>query len=113
MNVIGRQLQRIRQHKGIGLNEFARELGVSPVYLSNLETGRTQTIQLEVLHKLENELLEAADAGLPDTMYEAPVELRIDELAARLKRLAVVDVAAAEFLLNTAEQGIAFWVRRE
>ena len=49
MQEIGQQIRQIRNRKGISLNAYANELGVSSGYLSNLETGKTQNITLSVL----------------------------------------------------------------
>ncbi|MGY6212265.1 helix-turn-helix domain-containing protein [Cytobacillus firmus] len=53
---IGAEIRSLRTKKGIGLNEFAGSIGVSPGYLSNLETGKTTSIDLNILDKLQAEL---------------------------------------------------------
>lgn len=56
MQEIGQQIRQIRNRKGISLNAYANELGVSSGYLSNLETGKTQNITLSVLEQLQKDL---------------------------------------------------------
>lgn len=53
---IGSRIRKIREKKGISLNKFAKIIGVSSGYLSNLESGKTTTINLEVLNKIQTEL---------------------------------------------------------
>ncbi|USK32541.1 helix-turn-helix domain-containing protein [Bacillus sp. F19] len=53
---IGEQIRHARNIKGIGLNDFAQKIGVSPAYLSNLETGKTDTISIFSLDNLNKEL---------------------------------------------------------
>ena len=102
LNSFGQHLRQIRQLKGIGLNEFAKELGVSPAYLSNLETGKTQTIQLEVLNKLQNELqiFVATEEFQSDV-----IQMRIERITCLLKELYGSDSSAAEYLMTMVEQG--------
>lgn len=103
MSSFGQQLRQIRQQKGIALNDFAKELGVSPVYLSNLETGKTQTIQLELLSRLQHELpMEADEEDDVDDWTSA----RIDRIALMLKELHCADKEAAEYWMGMVEQGI-------
>ncbi|MFE5321343.1 helix-turn-helix domain-containing protein [Paenibacillus sp. NPDC056579] len=111
MSEIGLYIRSIRQQRGADVAEFARELGVSPDYLRNLESGRTQTIQLEVINKLQNEFFTIeSDNGL-ELEYEPQdaVGTRIDRLAASLKALHETDPAAADYLIRTAEQGLE-WI---
>lgn len=53
---IGEQIRHARNIKGIGLNDFAHKIGVSPAYLSNLETGKTDTVSILSLDNLNKEL---------------------------------------------------------
>ncbi|MCU0094333.1 helix-turn-helix transcriptional regulator [Bacillus sp. OR9] len=73
INEIGTHIRTLRTQKGIGLNTFAKQLGVSPAYLSNLETGKTDTIQLSLLQKLQDELhlitIDNSSLTLDETKY--------------------------------------------
>lgn len=103
MSFFGQQLRQIRQQKGIGLNEFAKELGVSPGYLSNLETGKTQTIQLEVLSRLQNEFRIIVDDDVPADDF---VALRTERISLMLQDLYRTNQPAAEYMMTLVEQGI-------
>ncbi|MEH7349130.1 helix-turn-helix domain-containing protein [Gottfriedia acidiceleris] len=50
---IGKKIRYIRANLGISLNSFAKEIGVSPAYLSNLENEKTDTIAIPVLEMLQ------------------------------------------------------------
>lgn len=103
MSNFGQQLRQIRQQKGFGLNEFAKEIGVSPAYLSNLETGKTQTIQLEVLNRLQQELhmiITKDVSGNDHTLWRTD---RISELLLDLQR---TNPSAADYLMTMVEQGV-------
>lgn len=103
MSNFGQQLRQIRQQKGYGLNEFAKELGVSPAYLSNLETGKTQTIQLDVLSKLQHELQLNVNDSTTDVESEVWRAVRISELLLDLSRR---NPSAADYLMMVVEQGV-------
>lgn len=106
MSEIGLYIRSIRQQRGADITEFARELGVSPDYLRNLESGRTQTIQLEVINKLQNEFYSIEnDLDMDYDPYD-PVRIRIDRLAASLQSLHAVDPQAADYLMRIVEQGL-------
>lgn len=108
MSEIGLYIRSIRKQRGVDIMEFAKELGVSPDYLRNLESGRTQTIQLEVINKLQHEFytLEGdSDSVIPHDPYDA-ASLRIDRLASSLKTLQEKDPRAADYLMRMVEQGL-------
>jgi transcriptional regulator with XRE-family HTH domain len=103
MSNFGQQLRQIRHQKGYGLNEFAKELGVSPAYLSNLETGKTKTIQLDVLSKLQQELHLHVDES--DSKVE-PVVWRAARICELLLDLHARNPDAADYLMTMVEQGV-------
>ncbi|ACT03366.1 helix-turn-helix domain-containing protein [Paenibacillus sp. JDR-2] len=103
MSNFGQQLRQIRQQKGYGLNEFAKELGVSPAYLSNLETGKTQTIQLDILSKLQEQLHLSVNENVP---VDDQFTFRLDRLKGLLAELHCSNPCAAEYLIAMVEQGI-------
>ncbi|MGM0881872.1 MAG: helix-turn-helix domain-containing protein [Bacillota bacterium] len=109
LSSFGQQLRQVRQQKGFELNEFAKELGVSPVYLNNLETGKTQTIQLEVLSRLQNELYMIID---DDEGIDDQTAIRIDRISSMLHDLYKLNQPAAEYLMAVVEQGIEVIVLR-
>ncbi|WP_243525721.1 helix-turn-helix domain-containing protein [Bacillus pseudomycoides] len=104
INEIGKHIRTLRTQKGIGLNTFAKQLGVSPAYLSNLETGKTDTIQLSLLQKLQDELhlitIDNSSLTLDETKY------RIARASTLLHSLIQQDKALGYYLLETLEKGI-------
>ncbi|MDF9841767.1 MULTISPECIES: helix-turn-helix transcriptional regulator [unclassified Paenibacillus] len=103
MSNFGQQLRQIRQQKGFGLNEFAKEIGVSPAYLSNLETGKTQTIQLEVLSKLNQELHMIINEDVAQNDHTVWRAERIGGLLLDLHR---TNPIATDYLMTMVEQGV-------
>lgn len=104
INEIGKHIRTLRTQKGIGLNTFAKQLGVSPAYLSNLETGKTDTIQLSLLQKLQDELhlitIDNSSLPLDETKY------RISRASTLLHNLIQQDKAFGYYILETLEKGI-------
>ncbi|MED2784815.1 helix-turn-helix transcriptional regulator [Bacillus thuringiensis] len=104
INEIGKHIRTLRTQKGIGLNTFAKQLGVSPAYLSNLETGKTDTIQLSLLQKLQDELhlitIDNSSLTLDETKY------RIARASTLLHNLIQQDKPFGYYLLETLEKGI-------
>ncbi|WP_020063002.1 helix-turn-helix domain-containing protein [Bacillus sp. 123MFChir2] len=101
---LGKHIRTLRTQKGIGLNTFAKQLGVSPAYLSNLETGKTDTIQLSLLQKLQDELhLITMDNSL---LIQDEIKYRITRASTLLHNLIQQDKALGYYLLETLEKGI-------
>ncbi|QSB48701.1 helix-turn-helix domain-containing protein [Parageobacillus toebii] len=101
---IGERIRVLRKQKGISLNAFAEKLNVSPAYLSNLETGKTDTIQLSLLEKLQEEL-----SLLPvETTHSSDSEfdIRIQHVMQQLKELEQKHPEVADYLLSTLERGV-------
>ncbi|WP_246058592.1 helix-turn-helix domain-containing protein [Paenibacillus illinoisensis] len=99
---MGQQIRQIRQQKGIRLNEFANEIGVSPAYLSNLETGKTQTIQFEVLSKLQKE----HKLNIDESDSEAdPLVWRVVRISEMLLELSSKNPIAADYFMKMVEEG--------
>jgi HTH-type transcriptional regulator, competence development regulator len=51
-SLLSKELRRLRVLKGISLREVEKATGVSNAYLSQLETGKTDSPSPRVLHKL-------------------------------------------------------------
>ncbi|AIQ40319.1 helix-turn-helix domain-containing protein [Paenibacillus sp. FSL R5-0912] len=101
MQEIGQQIRQIRNRKGISLNAYANELGVSSGYLSNLETGKTQNITLSVLEQLQNDL-----NLIPfPTDDNDELRVRLDRVYELLVNLQNYKPDAVEFLLRCVEEG--------
>jgi transcriptional regulator with XRE-family HTH domain len=51
--ILGQRIRRLRDEKGLGLREAAKEIGISPAYLSRIETNEEKTPPgEEVIRKL-------------------------------------------------------------
>ncbi|MDT3417002.1 transcriptional regulator with XRE-family HTH domain [Brevibacillus aydinogluensis] len=103
LNDFGKHVRALRKQKGIGLNAFAERLGVSPAYLSNLETGKTKTIHLQILDHLQKEL---ALLPIASHVAQSEAELRIQRMSNRLIELYRKNPREAMYLLSIVEQGI-------
>lgn len=104
INQLGQKVRELRSQMGFGLNEFARKIGVSPGYLSNLETGKTDTIPLAILEKLQNELQLLPLKDEPQIFSE--IELRCKKINRLLHQLNSENPEAVEYLLSTIEKGL-------
>lgn len=101
---LGKHIRTLRTQKGIGLNTFAKQLGVSPAYLSNLETGKTDTIQLSLLQKLQDELhLITMDKS---SLIQDETKYRIARASTLLHNLIQQNKPFGYYLLETLEKGI-------
>lgn len=103
MQNFGQMIRVIRIQKKYGLNEFAREIGVSPGYLSNLETGKTMNIQLDILEKIQNKL------GLDQRLIlheETEFECRLNRMQRLLSQMNQEHPVFADYLLQTIESGL-------
>lgn len=49
MKVLGRRLQKVRQHIGMKQSEVAAEIGCAPLTISRMERGETSTSLLPLL----------------------------------------------------------------
>lgn len=104
---LGKQIRELRERKGIGLNEFAKELHVSSGYLSNLETGKSETIRLDVLEKIQTEL---HVLPLETTSVFSQRFKRIEQQIADLER---IDPIFTEFLVHNLESSIDWFKKQE
>ncbi|MEK4576706.1 helix-turn-helix domain-containing protein [Bacillus sp. FSL R12-0074] len=104
LNELGKHIRTLRNQKGIGLNTFAKQLGVSPAYLSNLETGKTDTIQLSLLQKLQDELHLITIDNF--SLIQDETKYRIARASTLLHSLIQQNEAFGYYLLETLEKGI-------
>ncbi|QOY36496.1 helix-turn-helix domain-containing protein [Anaerobacillus isosaccharinicus] len=111
MKNFGQKLRTIREQKNIGLNQLALRLNVSSGYLSNLERGKTETIPLSLLEKLEKELefsqtefFKNNDKDNKATFNET--HYRIERCSEQLKVLENNRPELTHYLLSLVEQGI-------
>jgi len=106
LNEIGFVIRKLRIQKGIGLNDFANILDVSAGYLSNLETGKTDTILLSVLDKIQKELNIFPIESLSKMETDSEFEYRVNRANSLLIQLHDKNKKQSEYLLTTIEQGI-------
>ncbi|MFO1150170.1 MAG: helix-turn-helix transcriptional regulator [Alsobacter sp.] len=122
MTPFGARLRELRQARGVTLSDMAREIGVSPTYLSALEHGRRgrpswalvqQVIQyFNVIWDDAEELQRLANMSHPrvviDTAGLSPSATRLaNRLAHRIRALSERDLAAILALLEGPESGEA------
>jgi transcriptional regulator with XRE-family HTH domain len=103
---LGQRIRLLREQKGITLNEFAKELGVSPGYLSELERGKKERITFQVLDKLQEKL-----AILPIENIEDEESCRFTSLHRYYGELVETNPEAAAYLLSTFENGIQYFLK--
>lgn len=98
----GQQIRQLREAKQISLNQFAKELGVSSAYLSNLENGKTETVQLSVLTKIQEKLM----FSLEQSPINSVNTHRIQRLSKLLEQMSIDSPEKVNFLLQVFENGI-------
>ncbi|SFS75877.1 helix-turn-helix domain-containing protein [Paenibacillus sp. BC26] len=100
MRTLGQQVRNMRIENDIGLNEYAKELEVSAGYLSNFETGKTDTVQLKVLEKI------LVDLGLTSEVMDSTLDQRIRRITSLLVTLHNESPLAFDYFANNIEQGV-------
>lgn len=114
INEFGQRIRTLRLQQGIGLNALASRLDVSPAYLSNLENGKTETIYLSFLNKLQKELNTEIPILLGLSHFEHNQEydefrFRLQHASLLLERLQKLHPSFAEYLLSIIEQGVSLF----
>ncbi|RNA68797.1 helix-turn-helix domain-containing protein [Alteribacter keqinensis] len=98
----GDKIRTLRKDNGYGLNEFAKEIGVSAGYL----TGKTSTINIDTLKVLDEKL------GLfqHDALFDpsSPFDLKLGRLVGEVKQLHQDQPNAAEYVINNLQIAIQF-----
>ena len=105
----GQQIRVVREQRNISLNKFAKELEVSLAYLSNLENGKTDSIKLEVLWKLQSRL---QVLGLECTEADTEFQYRLNRVTHNLLQLEKHQPAFATYLLEITEKGIDVYLEK-
>lgn len=114
INEFGQKIRTLRLQQGIGLNTLASRLDVSPAYLSNLENGKTETIYLSFLNKLQEELNTEIPILLGLSNFEHNQEydefrFRLQHASLLLEKLQKLHPSFAEYLLSLVEQGVSLF----
>lgn len=102
MRTLGQQVRTMRLQRNIGLSDYAQELGVSTGYLSNFETGKTETIQLTILEKILKDL----GLGSSDAEVDSATDQQLNRINSLLIKLHNESPEAFEYFTNNLEQGI-------
>ncbi|WCN37304.1 helix-turn-helix domain-containing protein [Aneurinibacillus uraniidurans] len=114
INKFGQRVRTLRLQQGIGLNALANRLNVSPAYLSNLENGKTETVNLSFLHQLQEEL----NLDISILLGSADVEnhrdydefgFRLQHASLALNKLQKLNPSFAEYLLASIERGVSLF----
>ncbi|MEX3748364.1 helix-turn-helix domain-containing protein [Lysinibacillus xylanilyticus] len=106
LNEFGQVIRKLRTKKGIRLNDFANRIDVSSAYLSNLETGKTETINLGLLEKIQEELSIFPMDNFETEKENSEFGYRLSRMAKLLIHLHNDNKQHAEYLLGVIEQGI-------
>ncbi|WP_369902410.1 helix-turn-helix domain-containing protein [Bacillus manliponensis] len=106
---IGRTIRTLRKHKGITLNDFAEKLNVSPGYLSNLETMKTDTVSLSFLQQVQEELnLFPALTQETDSSHHE-LHFRLQRLCQLLQDVHDTNPELANYFISHAEKGLQLY----
>ncbi|MGC7812024.1 helix-turn-helix domain-containing protein [Bacillus paranthracis] len=102
-------IRTLRKHKGITLNELAAKLHVSPGYLSNLETMKTDTVSLAFLEQIQEELnlfpALTQETGSPN--HE--LDFRLQRLCQVLQKTHDENPVLADYLMSHIEKGLEIY----
>ncbi|WP_088356755.1 helix-turn-helix domain-containing protein [Bacillus cereus] len=106
---LGKTIRSLRKHKGITLNEFANQLNVSPGYLSNLETAKTDTITFSLLEQLQKEL--NLFPALTQETDSSPHELhfRLQRLFQMIQQVHDTNPELANYFISHLEKGLQLY----
>lgn len=102
---IGEEIKRLRIDKGLTQRSLGRYAGVSPAYISQLETGSKVNVSATILAKLAERLdvpakyLLGAAGFLPE--QEDEVSLRGLQIAKQFDKMSDDDKAAYEHLIRS------------
>lgn len=105
LNQLGKIIRESRNQKGISINDYAAKLGVSAGYLSNLETGKTDTINLSLLEKLQEEFHLFPSDALNEHLNDQ-FRIRVKRISDLLTKLNEHNSDEAEYLLSLVEKGL-------
>ncbi|MEK4038896.1 helix-turn-helix transcriptional regulator [Paenibacillus sp. FSL F4-0122] len=102
MRTLGQQVRNMRLQRNVGLTDYAQELGVSTGYLSNFETGKTETIHLAMLEKILSDL----GIGKFDVELDSATAQQLNRINSLLTKLHNESPEAFQYFTNNLEQGI-------
>ncbi|PGA29536.1 transcriptional regulator [Bacillus thuringiensis] len=102
---LGQTIRNLRKQKGISLQAFAEKIEVSPGYLSNLETQKTDTISLTLLAKLNAEFDLFPSLNHTNSPHHE-LHFRLDRMCGLLKTLHDTNPELANYFISHVEQGL-------
>jgi transcriptional regulator with XRE-family HTH domain len=102
---IGQRIRTLRKKCGYNLNELANKLGVSAGYLSNLETGKSETIQLSLLQQLQDEFAIFNLETIKVIEEDEDFELRLLHINHLLRMINKENPDQSAYLLSIVEKG--------
>ncbi|MFJ7764432.1 helix-turn-helix domain-containing protein [Bacillus toyonensis] len=105
---LGQTIRNLRKQKGISLQAFAEQIEVSPGYLSNLETQKTDTISLPLLAKL-NEEFDLFPSLNHTTSPHHGLHFRLDRMCELLKALHDTNPELAHYFISHIEEGLVLF----
>lgn len=106
---LGQTIRTLRKHKGITLNDLATTLKVSPGYLSNLETMKTDTVSLSFLQQLQEELnLFPALTQETDSPHHE-LHFRLQRLCHMLQQVHDTKPELANYFISHIEKGLQLY----
>ena len=103
---------KLTKTKNITLNDFADKLDISAGYLSNLETGKTDTISLQLLVRLNEEFNLFPSLNQTTSPYHE-LHFRLDRMCQLLKSLHDTDPRLADYFISHVEEGLELYKRNK
>jgi transcriptional regulator with XRE-family HTH domain len=101
---IGLVIRELRSTHNLSISELAEKLNVSVGYLSNLETGKSETVQLSFLNKLQEEF-HLFPPNLEELQTFGEFEARLLHATHLLKSLSESHPEQADYFLEMIEKG--------
>ncbi len=106
---LGQTIRTLRKHKGITLNKLAATLHVSPGYLSNLETMKTDTVSLTFLEQIQEELNLFPTLTQETDSQNHELDFRLRRLCQVLQKTHDETPELADFFLSHIEKGLELY----
>ncbi|MGY1419975.1 helix-turn-helix domain-containing protein [Bacillus cereus] len=106
---LGQTIRTLRKHKGITLNELAATLHVSPGYLSNLETMKTDTVSLSFLEQIQEELNLFPALTQKTDSQNHELDFRLRRLCQVLQKAHDENPVLADYFLSHIEKGLELY----
>jgi transcriptional regulator with XRE-family HTH domain len=102
---IGQRIRLLRKKCGYSIQNFAQKLDVSVGYLSNLETGKSETIQLSLLQQLHHEFGLFDSETIQKLDNDEDFEIRLLHANHLLRTLHTNNKEQSDYLLSLVEKG--------